>query len=272
VTPAAERSPFFILGSGRCGSTYLYALLAAHPQIALTNEGRIVDFLWFCSEYAGLPSYDKRNFSLHVETELRGIIQPDYLATFARTFTSHVKSIAEDFYARQFADRQFVRWGDKLPDPRAALAMREIWPSTSYVVLVRDPRDVLCSFRKFADAGAKTVQDRLPGWGKRAAEDFCVEFRSLYGYGLPLVPDHLLVRYEDLVRRPQVELERVLKHLGLPPAPASDTTQERLFERHSTSESAAASIGRWRNDLPADEAEYVQAQLGDLLAKFGYTD
>lgn len=268
------RRPFFILGSGRCGSTYLYNLLAAHPRIALTNEGKVLDFLWFCSEYAGLPSQHERAFALHVETRLRGLIQPDYLATFAAVFPRHVRAIAEDFYATQFAGKDYWRWGDKLPDPRAALAARELWPDVAYVVLVRDPRDVLCSFRRFADSGAKAVQERLPGWGKRAAAEFCVEFRSLYGYGLPLVPDALLVRYEDLVRTPQQELGRVLAHLDLEPvaAPIDDAAQTELFARHGTSASAEASIGRWRHDLPADEAAFVQQELGDLLTRFGYAD
>lgn len=268
------RSPFFILGSGRCGSTYLYELLAAHPRIALTNEGKVLDFLWFCSEYAGLPSQHERTFTLHEEKQLRGLIQPDYLDTFAEVFTRHVRRIAEDFYATQFAGKDYWRWGDKLPDPRAALAAQRLWPDVAYVVLVRDPRDVLCSFRRFADTGAKVVQERLPGWGKRAAAEFCVEFRSLYGYGLPLVPNPLLVRYEDLVRAPERELGRVLAHLGLDPASSApaDTTQAALFLRHGTSDSAAASIGRWRRDLPAEEAAFVTQELGDLLARFGYAD
>jgi hypothetical protein len=268
----ARRSPFFILGSGRCGSTYLYDLLAGHPRIALTNEGKVLDFLWFCSEYAGLPSQHERTFALHVETPLRGLIQPDYLDTFAAVFLRHVRAIAEDFYATQFAGKDYWRWGDKLPDPRAALAAQALWPDVAYVVLVRDPRDVLCSFRRFADSGAKAVQERLPGWGKRAAAEFCVEFRSLYGYGLPLVPNALLVRYEDLVEAPQRELDRVLIHLGLDPTAATldDAARPALFARHGTSSSAAASVGRWRSDLPADEAAYVTQELGDLLARFGY--
>ena len=31
---------FFIVGSGRCGSTALYLLLKDHPCVALTNEAR----------------------------------------------------------------------------------------------------------------------------------------------------------------------------------------------------------------------------------------
>jgi len=38
--------PLFILGSGRCGPTYLFALPEKHPHIARTNEAHVLDFLW----------------------------------------------------------------------------------------------------------------------------------------------------------------------------------------------------------------------------------
>ncbi len=44
------RQPFFIVGTGRSGSTLLQRLLAAHPRIALTNEGHVADFLYYCMQ------------------------------------------------------------------------------------------------------------------------------------------------------------------------------------------------------------------------------
>lgn len=265
-------SPFFILGSGRCGSTYLLTLLEKHPHIALSNEAHAFDFLWFCSEYASLPTYQRRTFELHATVELHGLVNVDYTATFAQVFTRHAKAIAEDFYATHFKDKAFRRWGDKLPDPRAALAARELWPDTAYIVLVRDPRDVLCSFRKFAESGGATIKEHLPQWGQRAADDFCVEYRSLYGHGLGFVPGHLLVRYEDLVRDPLTELRRCLEHLGLSndTVHTADLQKSALFSQHGTSTSAQASIGRWRNDLPAEDVAVIARELGDLLQHFGY--
>ena len=267
-------SPFFILGSGRCGSTYLFALLEKHPHIALTNEAHVLDFLWFCSEYARVPTYEKRVFPLHADTELHGLVHEDSVADFARVFGNHVKAIAEEYYAARFVGKAYRRWGDKLPDPRAALAARDLWPDTDYIVLVRDPRDVLCSFRRFADAGGAAVKEHLPEWGQRTAADFCVEYRTLYGYGLDHMPKHLLLRYEDLVRSPQEVLHRTLTHLGLAAdaVHSQDLEQDNLFAKHGTSASALASIGRWRQDLPQADQDHVRAQLADLLTRFGYDD
>jgi hypothetical protein len=45
-------TPFFITGTGRSGSTFLYLLLRAHPKIAITNEARIIDALWLAYQAA----------------------------------------------------------------------------------------------------------------------------------------------------------------------------------------------------------------------------
>ncbi len=266
-------SPFFILGTGRCGSTYLLRLLEEHPQIALTNEARILDFVWFATEYAAVPAYTKQAFATNTEFELRGLIGDAYREDFCAVFAPCVKQAVEDFYARHFAAKEFTRWGDKLPNPRAALAARSLWPDTSYVVLVRDPRDVFCSYRSFRESPVgMTVREHIDDWFDLSVEQFCTEFRSRYGYGLPYVPDYVLVRYEDLVADPRAQLQRVLDHLELPlqSLTAKDLAQGTLFAAHGTSNSVAASVGRWRRDLPHDEGEFLTRELGDLLTGFGY--
>jgi hypothetical protein len=39
----SRRTPFFLLGTGRCGSNWIYQLLERHPQVALTDGARFVD-------------------------------------------------------------------------------------------------------------------------------------------------------------------------------------------------------------------------------------
>ena len=48
-------SPFFIVGSGRCGATWMYFVLREHPEIAMTNEGRVLDYVYFCHELVRVP-------------------------------------------------------------------------------------------------------------------------------------------------------------------------------------------------------------------------
>ena len=59
------RQPFFVIGTGRCGSTLLCHLLQAHPSVAMMNEARLLDALWFFFQFARLPAVNLQPASLH---------------------------------------------------------------------------------------------------------------------------------------------------------------------------------------------------------------
>ena len=88
----------------------------------------------------------------------------------------------------------------------------------------------------------------------------------------------MLLRYEDLMLRPQETLGELFEHIGLA---ADGDTVSQVLERararaperqagHRTTADENASIGRWRNDLPeALQAACAEAFAGPLAA-FGY--
>ena len=80
-----------------------------------------------------------------------------------------------------------------------------------------------------------------------------------------------MVRYEDLVLREQQTLERLFGSIGLDYAPVADPDEEsRLFSRHATSKSPAASIGRWKEDLTDAEKEQANNSFKEFLETFEY--
>ena len=88
-------------------------------------------------------------------------------------------------------------------------------------------------------------------------------------------PDALLVRYEDLVGRPVATATRIFENLGLDHGfrtvrAAVGHAVDARSDEHVTTASAAASIGRWRGELPAAAAAHLVAELTDELARFGY--
>ena len=88
----------------------------------------------------------------------------------------------------------------------------------------------------------------------------------------------LLVRYEDLMTEPQATLTAVLEYLGLD---AGAGAVEAMLsgagrplpemDRHRTTASPEASIGRWRQDLDPALAEQCERVLGDAIAALGYS-
>ena len=267
-------SPFLIVGSGRCGSTWLYSILREHPQLALTNEARVLDFLYFCVELAGVPSTEIRELITREPVRMRGIVRAENVAAWTPVFTARAKDACQDFYRQAFPDKPFRWWGDKLPDPRAALSARYLWPDARYLVLVRDPRDVLCSWRAHARRGA--VARDYPELVGLTAASLAASWNALYrGVGEQLarhaVPP-LWLRYEDLRREPQRRIGEVLAFLELTWTPEVERAlqQDSTFDAHATAATPDASIGRWRAELPVEEARAIESACGELMQRFGY--
>jgi hypothetical protein len=85
--------------------------------------------------------------------------------------------------------------------------------------------------------------------------------------GPPLGPDRYLeLRYEDLVREPLREADRVADFLGL------TGTRSREALRGAVGRVESGSVGSWRTSLSEADMADVRAEAGELLARLGYTD
>ena len=82
---------------------------------------------------------------------------------------------------------------------------------------------------------------------------------------------------EELIQQPLPTLATVAEYLGIDQSPttlsamlerASQDTPE--LERHRTSESASASIGRWRRDLDPSLQQTAAEAFNEALSAFGY--
>jgi hypothetical protein len=156
---------------------------------------------------------------------------------------------------------------------------RELYPGAKEIFLVRDFRDVICSSLA---ANAK--------WGKRffgrerAASDRDYVFVRA-GMARPWILEPWrqrgagahLVRYEELILDPEPVLRGVLEYLELDPSDsviremlrlAGATQAGEARSEHMTSSSAAASIGRWKTDLPAPLVEACDEAFAEFFAAF----
>lgn len=274
MAPADGPQPLFVLGSGRCGSTLLYQLLAAHPRIAMTNEARLVDLLYFFHALAGQPAFERREHELGGErVTLTGVVGARWAARLADVVRDHAGPMLLDFYRREFPGRDFAYFGDKLPSPLAAGSFGAVFPGIRCLTLVRDPRDVICSLRDYS--ARPDVRTADPSFRVGDLRDYCVAWRGLYADCLDYLPGNLAVRYEDLAREPARELERVMEHLGLAVAPEqlaaeADAAREAFRRGHATTGSVDESIGRWRRDLPPADRAVVAEVCRSVLERCGY--
>ena len=269
MSPPPLGRPLFLLGSGRCGSTRLYEILREHPEVGLTNEARVIDFLRFTSELAGVAVDEVRELHLEERHRLRGVVRPDYTDLFQSVVTDHAPAILQDFYRRSFPGRALRYFGDKLPTAEAAAAAVQAMPETRLVAVIRDPRDYVCSVRAYVAQPA--IRERHP-YLECSLEESCLHWRNVYdGIARSLTGTYLL-RYEDLVAEPRATIEGVLEHLelDLTPGVESALAGQGDFERHGTSLSPGSSVGRYREELTAAEQETVERLCRERMDLHGY--
>ncbi|MEM9516200.1 MAG: sulfotransferase [Actinomycetota bacterium] len=138
--------------------------------------------------------------------------------------------------------------------------------------LIRDPRDVLASIKSFTAGGVDGFGRRPNMSDHQYATVFANRFATALGAmsSTPVGVDRVVVRYEDLVSDPEDQVQRLADWLGLDLGVERVTSDRGLFERHGTSASPAASIGRWTQHLDDTETEAVTALLADAVAPYGY--
>jgi hypothetical protein len=145
------------------------------------------------------------------------------------------------------------------PNPELRGATRYLFPETREILLVRDPRDMLCSYHRFWGASLpdaiRNISDQLRHMLQIKSEQTA----------------HI-VRYEDLVLNEEAAVGAVCTFLQLPNVllPREEGADS-VFRSHATSESAASSIGRWKTELDAQTRSAI-AQWQGFLKEFGYSE
>ena len=135
--------------------------------------------------------------------------------------------------------------------------------------LARDPRDAWVStlafdakrgFQGFGTRSHATRQDYRQEFVRRTLcrfERTCRERQEHEANQL---------HYEDLVLRGEATAARLGSWLGI----ELDIRRVPEHAQHRTTTHAAASVGRWRTELPAEEGSEISEQLAPVLSALGY--
>lgn len=305
---AAPNAPILIGGTGRSGTTALQWLLGEHDSILavqwesqfMVAKDGLVDVLR--ADFA--PDAMRRFLEQLRGRWFRRVIregQPDaYEAGLCADITVQeleeaISTLAARTRARvaRFALRllprvqyavasRFVqdllqpamqragarRWSEKTP--RNILYADELWrlfPDMRFIHIIRDGRDVVSSMisrRFWPVAQTPDFPETAPFRGDVTfdkAVDYWMTMLDIARRVATRVPaeNYLEIRLEDLVHDRDVTLKRVFDFLG-----------EEITEKVSAYDLSRNNIGRWRQDLTADQAEAFRARAGHVLASEGY--
>ena len=295
ASEGGEIQPLMVNTIGRSGSTLLVTLLSSHPEVVafspFIKDARVSTYWTNVMQDLSEPSsylapFDPPDLNapqwwLHGGAELGEDEVERWLGTEAvASLAGLCRAQIEAFYRHLAGDSQRRFFVEKfLPYQVVPDLLGEIYPGAREVILVRDFRDILCSVIAF---------NRKRGWdafGRSEGGDDAQYVRTTLRESGVILSERMrrattrphLVRYEDLVLDPEPALTELFGQLGLDSDPelVSQTVKRAhestaSMDHHRTTSDPAASIGRWRNDLPEDIAEVCNQELGPLLAEFGY--
>lgn len=187
-----EQKPIFILGVPRSGTTLLSLILDSHRNIAVGREtGVMRSMAWFLADEHRPENKNHEGWFEKYQVSraaMTGQIR-DFLNAFFLT------------YARKCGKK---RWGEKTPfHTQYVELINEIFPDAQFIHIVRDPRAVVASRKrwgvKLEDVAQEWLTDNLKvsKFGERAGKERYFRFF-----------------YKDLVLAPEATIRSVLDFLG----------------------------------------------------------
>ncbi len=280
ATPLSQ-SPFFIIGSGRCGSTLLRRMLQASPDIHIPPESYVLGEVgrlfmrnrqmdWHHLVNLVLSTFEYQREFDKFEVHTRDVVQQLWALPVHERSLASILDVFYRFHGRQ-TGQTFTMWGDKTPQNTFELdILIRIFPQAKFVHLLRDGVDVAASF----------VSRGLMADLEKAALHWQRAVRISRGW-LERYPDQCFeVRYEDLVATPAPTLQALCDFLGVPfhadmvdarqhAASMGDlnayTHYEKVLQPVST-----AHIGLGRASLSEQDKARIAKCVGDTLLETGY--
>ena len=199
------------------------------------------------------------------------------------------------------AEAQSSRYMRANPSPRMVKSHSYFDPRYPRVIyIVRDPRDVALSYYDFSRK-YRHIEDSYPleryigdfvsgrlisaGWGTWG------ENVASWAFARGARPGFLLLRYEDMKARPEQELARIAKYLGIDASPEllqttlDRSSSDRMREMEKTQGKdwvstknkrddipfiRTALAGAWKSQLRPESVAEIESAWGNIMAQLGY--
>ncbi len=303
-TPAI--SPLCVTTLGRTGSTALLGYLGCHPscsvyqpfqaearyisywvqmfeslasgrswQMPLVSSNPVISGSWMLGED------EKRPHHYGIYPSLFSWFNDQYVKNIyqfcSQSLSEHYLQVARCNHGQKATAQWMVE--KFLPD-LTLYKVKNMFPSSREIILVRDFRDVFSSILSF-------IRKRgVSGFGREFFDDdesyliesFIPSVHQLHEHWKSCEDHALLVRYEDLITKPEETLQNVFTSLNID---ASSTCVDAVLSKarsincqsqlkHQTNASIQASIGSYKQKLTMEQIHCIEQQLKQVLLDFGY--
>jgi len=268
-------------GAMRSGTTVIHRALCT-----ATNSNPYISESWFLFDLMNLYKWNLSRY------EVRHADQFGHV----RNFSELIK-----FNFQYYLNLVSTKYDDPevliLKHPELTRHFQEIglmFPSMSFLAIVRDPRDVIASMK---DVAAKHKADGIisPQSRVKSIKGYCDQYRSYYDR-IMQPPEWLnarlaFTRYEDVMQNPQALAEQAASLVGASYEPqevgrfteehaksANFDKEKRLKDSLSgafwsdlyTKDFSTEQIGRYATMLNEEEIASIENQLAPIGKRFGY--
>jgi hypothetical protein len=258
--------PLFIAGCGRSGTTYLRAVVAAHPELFIPTESLFI--ATYLTRGGALPR-GLRAWLFNREPQLRSWYDGPPLPT------DDVAAAVRDAHAHAAARAGRRLWGQKTPRfVRHIDAFRRAWPGARFILIYRDPRAVAASMIR----SPRHPYD-VHGASRRWVRDNGPVAQHLRNPR----PDVLLVKYESLILHFDEHLARLFDFIGLSPLTREEVVRNGRVAQFTRGgfdvagnnvrdglEPQPATIDAWRRTLSERQCREVERICMPLMRELGY--
>jgi hypothetical protein len=287
--PQGCDAPFFVIGNPRSGTTLLRLLLTCNNELVVPPEGAFVvglqrEFGSFRGARDDLPEFVIR---------LLAYPTMDTWCFDPRQLLDYLVSAEPQCYRdlccavyRAYGEGQgkSVRyWGDKNNSYiRHIDSISRLFPTSRFIHIVRDGRDVACSYRALRDTNGRHAP-RLPTSIYSAARHWRDNLSEINRHLQGLDSTRTLeMRYEDLLADPESTLQGICSYLNV-------SYDDRMLQFHkvnlkkglepteflnwkqlTTSPLSNESAGRWRKEMFDEDIYLFQLVAREALERFGY--
>lgn len=275
-------TPFFIVSTGRSGSTLLRTLILQNKSVSIPPEshmlGKVVD------KYNGgirkLPwEYVVRLVAAEFQSTHGFELWEMPLNKFYKSATklpSEQRTLAnliEHFYLHyaKLHNPSATRWGDKsMYNIRYLPQLLQLFPQGNFIHIVRDGRDVAASL--LAHEATATIRQAATYWQEQVQK--AVEFGNRMGSD-----QYLEIRYEDLVAAPEATMRQVYDFIDLPFSAEMFNFWENVTEIAGTNRELhknlrrpinTNAIGKWHTQLTTQQKEIANRLMKPTLEQLGY--
>ncbi len=267
-----HKTPVFIIGAPRSGTTFLTRVMNTFLDVHIARDGGT--FLRF---FKMLPEFGDLSREENLRQLVESLFQDHFfnIRLLERGLSLTIEAVLERFTGTTYTElvnwimtemahqQGKSRWGIKRPSYALYVEdLVDMFPGAKILHIVRDGRDVAFSMRQARQSSfERNWYYAIKDW-----EYHVCEARE-GGNRLP-ENQYMEVRYEDLMKAPVAEFEKIIHFMG---ETEENTKRLKQFTSKIQQMIKPGNYEKWRHQVPEYAVKIMEQAAGNTLEAFGYS-